>query len=109
VLFVSGVVCAAATVALDLGRPKASGGPARLGLACVWAGACAVAQWWVMPRIEQVRAAIAAPLDTLAADDPRRIAFGRLHGVSVALLGLAMIAALAVATLSAIAARPQRV
>ena len=55
--------------------------------------ACAVAQFVVAPRIERLRAEIGGPLEALAADDPRRAAFGRLHGISVAWLGVAMIAA----------------
>ncbi|HXT15434.1 MAG TPA: DUF4149 domain-containing protein [Gemmatimonadaceae bacterium] len=55
--------------------------------------ACAAAQVFVAPRIEAVRQAIGGPVDALSADDPRRIAFGRLHGESVAWLGLAMVAA----------------
>lgn len=55
---------------------------------------CGVAQLLVSPRIERVRAAIAGPVEQLDAADPRRLEFGRLHAVSVALLGVAMIAAL---------------
>ena len=55
--------------------------------------ACAVAQLIVAPRIEQIRAAIGGPIEGLPLDDARRIAFGRLHGVSVAWLGAAMLAA----------------
>ena len=41
-----------------------------------------------------VREAIGGPVDVLSADDPRRVQFGRLHGFSVLLLGVAMLAAL---------------
>jgi hypothetical protein len=34
------------------------------------------------------------PIDQIAADDPRRIVFSNLHGYSVNVLGLAMIASL---------------
>jgi hypothetical protein len=43
-----------------------------------------------------LRAEIAGPLEVLSADDPRRVVFGRLHGASVAWLGLAMIAAIVI-------------
>jgi len=49
----------------------------------------------VNPRIAALRAAAAVPIDQLAPMDPRRTMFGLLHGVSVALLGLAMLAAVA--------------
>lgn len=55
---------------------------------------CAVAQFFVGARIEKVREAVPGALDALAPDDPRRIAFGRLHAFSVAWLGVAILAAL---------------
>jgi len=41
-----------------------------------------------------LRAAMVLPIDQIAADDARRVAFNSLHGYSVNALGLAMIAAL---------------
>jgi len=61
--------------------------------ALVIAGASLVAQIVVAPRIEAVRVSVGGPIDALARDDARRVAFGRLHGASVALLGLAGLAA----------------
>ncbi len=55
---------------------------------------CAAAQVVVAPRIERVRSAIGGPVDALDRSDPRRQTFGRLHGASVALLGLGGVAAL---------------
>jgi hypothetical protein len=55
---------------------------------------CAAAQFLVSPRIERVRSAIAGPIEQLDPGDSRRLEFGRLHAVSVGLLGIAMIAAL---------------
>jgi len=54
---------------------------------------CAIAQWIVFPRIDRVRAQIPGPIESLPLDDARRVAFGRLHGISVGWLGLAMLAA----------------
>lgn len=54
---------------------------------------CAAAQFVVAPRIERVRASIHGPVEALALSDPRRIAFGRLHGASVIWLGVATIGA----------------
>jgi hypothetical protein len=62
--------------------------------------ACAVAQFVIARRIELLRAAIGPNLDALAPGDPRRAAFGKLHGLSVASLGLAMLAAAAVVALA---------
>jgi hypothetical protein len=63
--------------------------------------ASAVAQLVIGPRIERLRADIGGVLESLAADDPRRAAFGRLHGMSVAWMGLAMLAAAVAAFLIA--------
>ena len=45
-------------------------------------------------RIDQLRASIGGPIDAVDVTDSRRVEFGRLHGVSVGLLGVAMLAAL---------------
>ena len=58
-----------------------------LGLAVM--AACLAAQLLVAPRIARVRTEVAVPIDQLARGDARRVAFGRLHAVSVALLGAA--------------------
>lgn len=50
--------------------------------------ACALAQFWVAPEIARVRRA-AGVLQDLQPDDRRRLQFGRLHAMSVALLGIA--------------------
>ncbi|HKW48913.1 MAG TPA: DUF4149 domain-containing protein [Gemmatimonadaceae bacterium] len=92
VIFYAGVVIGSVIVILDLiGR---SGSWGRTAAGAVVALSCAVAQLVVGTRIEQLRLTMGGPLDALAMDDPRRIAFGRLHAVSVGWLGVAMIAAL---------------
>ncbi|MBA4071582.1 MAG: hypothetical protein C0497_07065 [Gemmatimonas sp.] len=77
----------------------------RSGLAVTAGGAAAVAAavalWVVNPRIAALRAAAVMPIDQLAASDPRRTLFGLWHGVSVALLGLAMLAIAALLVLLA--------
>ena len=52
----------------------------------------AVGHWIVAARMLLLRAAMGVPIDRVAADDPRRQAFSKLHGYSVALLSAAMIA-----------------
>ena len=60
--------------------------------------ACALAaQLGVAPRIQRLRAELGPDIEAVDANDPRRLAFGRLHALSVALLGGAMLAAAAVA------------
>jgi hypothetical protein len=53
-----------------------------------------VGHWVIAARMRALRAAMVLPIDQIAADDPRKLAFGALHGYSVNALGLAMIAAL---------------
>ena len=54
------------------------------------AAACAGDQLVVGRAIERVRGSIGGPVGELPANDPRRVAFGRLHGLSIAMLALAM-------------------
>jgi len=93
VLFWSGM--AVGVIGAALGGSIGGGWPARVS-ALVLASACAVAQVFIGPRIEAIRSAIGGAVDALDVADPRRQAFGRLHGVSVLCLGLAMLAALVV-------------
>ena len=61
---------------------------------------CLVAQLIVAPRIERIRVDAGKAIDELAPGDPRRGAFGRLHGTSVLLLGAAALAASAALVLT---------
>jgi hypothetical protein len=63
------------------------------GAAAAFAVACAVAQLVVAPRIESVRQTIGGAVDLLDPSDPRRVAFGRLHGFSVLWMGVGTLAA----------------
>lgn len=54
----------------------------------------ALGHWWIAARMRALRAAMELPIDQIAADDSRRIAFNALHGYSVKALGIAMIAGL---------------
>lgn len=93
VLFLTGMavgLIAAASAWIDRLRPLR---PVRVAAPGGMALACAAAQFLVAPRIATIRGAIGAAMDLLAADDPRRIAFGRLHALSVGYLAIAMLAA----------------
>lgn len=58
---------------------------------------CAAAELVVAPRIERARVAIGGPVESVPPSDPRRVAFGRLHAVSVLWLGVAVVGAATVA------------
>lgn len=93
VIFYSGIIVGAAVVALQILARGAWAWGAReiAGIAIVVA--CAAAQFVVSPRIARLRDEIGGPIESLPLDDARRLAFGRLHGISVAWLGVAMLAA----------------
>ena len=56
--------------------------------------ATGIGHWLIAARMRALRAAMELPIDQIAASDPRRIEFSSLHGYSVNVLGLAMIASL---------------
>jgi len=74
-------------------------------LECICLGVIAlttgVGHWFIAARMRALRAAMVLPIDQIAADDSRRIAFNSLHGYSVNALSLAMIAALVAMVLMA--------
>jgi uncharacterized protein DUF4149 len=91
-LFVSGMVVGLAIVAIEL-RWRRAGSRLRASAGGVMLAACAVAQFVLGGQIDRLRAVAGPPIGALRRDDPRRVAFGRLHALSVAALGAAMIAA----------------
>jgi hypothetical protein len=108
VIFYAGIVVAALDLIVDLRGSRHVG---RIATDAVMLLTCAAAQFLIAPRIERVRAAIPGPIEQLDPTDPQRLEFGRLHAVSVGLLGVAMIAALVAIvslTRSMIAARDSR-
>ena len=92
VVFIAGLVVALASLWLD-GGDHGRAIHVRRALLVAAALSCVAAQFAVAPRIERVRKEIDGPVEQLSRDDPRRLAFGRLHAASVAWLGLAMVAA----------------
>jgi ABC-type transport system involved in cytochrome bd biosynthesis fused ATPase/permease subunit len=85
-LFYAGLVIGLVMAIFDTARRRWAG--------LTMAGASAVAQFVVARRIDQLRATVSGAVDALPSTDPRQAAFARLHGLSVALFGVAMIAAL---------------
>jgi hypothetical protein len=64
-------------------RPKRFGW--RLAIATVMLAAAVASGWYVAGRIALLQGAIGVAPSSLAADDARRIAFGRLHALSTGL------------------------
>jgi uncharacterized membrane protein len=82
---------AAAIVLVSLGcmallgpRPRALG--LRLAITVAMLAAMLVSGLWVDRRVAAMRREIGAPVASLAPGDARRVAFGRLHGLSTTLL-----------------------
>lgn len=92
VLFWSGMLVGVAVAMLGRGQ---AGARASLVSGALLALASAVAELGIGPRIAALRSAVGGPMDALDPADPRRQAFGRLHGLSVACLGVGALAALA--------------
>lgn len=82
-----------AVVAL-IGWSEMDGRVGRTASAVLLAASCAVAQLGIAPRIAAIRRSVVGSMDALDPSDPRRQAFGRLHGLSVAWMGLGGVAAL---------------
>lgn len=92
VLFLSGLAMGVGAFVLAArGAPRAM--LRRIG-AAGWIAGCAVAQVVIGPKIAALRVAIGPSVDALPITDPLRVAFGRLHGLSVLSLGVAMLFAL---------------
>jgi hypothetical protein len=106
-LFIAGGVIAALCLLLDCSSAGALPLVRRTALAAIII-ACGIAQFGIAPRIARVRAQIDGPIEQLAREDPRRVAFGRLHAISVGWLGIAMLAAGTVIVLASISPRGRR-
>ena len=91
-LFVAGTVVGTLVLGLELRWPRERT-PVRMLAAGVILTTCAGAQLVVGSRMRHLRAEARAPISALAPADPRRVAFGRLHALSVGALGAAMLAA----------------
>lgn len=101
IIFYSGMAVGIAVIGLELSAHGSWSWRGREVPGAVGVLACAIAQLVVSPRIERLRSDIGGVIETLAPDDARRAAFGRLHGFSVAWLGLAMLALAAAAVMAA--------
>lgn len=87
ILFISGIVTGSLVVALSAGRSRL----ASLGGLLLLSGNAAASM--VEQRLHAMLVAMGAPIDAIAGTDPRRIAFGRLHGLSVLVLGVGVVGA----------------
>jgi putative copper export protein len=93
------IACAAALVEMA-GTPGP--GPARtlglkLALVAAMLGLALYSRFALSPEIRRVRAELGGEIDAVPREDPRRLAFGRLHGFSVlCLIGEIVLGAFAI-------------
>lgn len=88
---------------------RTAGASVRRGTAIaglVMLATCGLAQLWVAPEIDRLRAE-AGVLETRPPDDPLRQRFGRLHGMSVALLGIAWLGGATLLVMAILAPPPR--
>lgn len=93
IVFYLGIAVGGILIALQASSDRGAIRDVRALCGCLMVAACGVAHFIVGRRIDRLRADIGGSIESLAVDDARRVAFGRLHGISVAWLGLAMLAA----------------
>ena len=111
-LFIAGMVIGVLVAAVTSGAPSAgapsAGAPRWASASALLAAlACFVAQFWITPKLDRLRAEIGGPVDALPAGDARRVAFGLLHGYNVAGLGVAMVGAAVCLGFLLVAMRPR--
>lgn len=104
-VFLTGFAGGALLAAVAAQEPPSPGRRAQVLAAVAWGVTCGAAQFILAPRIRAIQDAIGGPVSALAADDPRRMVFGRLHGTILGIYMLAIISAAAVVMLAAPALR----
>lgn len=76
--------------------------------AAVMTGLTALSGLWLSPRIAEVHAALARPLEDLPTNDPMRVELGNLHTASEAILLVHVALAVALLLSAVIGASPRR-
>jgi Domain of unknown function (DUF4149) len=95
VTYVAGGALLASLFAMKVVGPRPVGFGIRAGIVSVMLAASLVAGTFVNTRIAGLRDEIGAPIASLAPEDPRRLAFGRLHTLSLSLMALGALGGLA--------------
>lgn len=86
VSYVAGAVMLASLFTMKLVGPRPPGFGARAAIVGAMLAASLLSGFVVDRRISALREAIGAPVASLAASDPRRVSFGRLHALSTLLM-----------------------
>ena len=67
----------------------------RVGIMAVMVTMMMVTGFWLIPQVDAIQAGVKGPVAELAATDPRRVEFNRLHGLSNILFSITAIGGLA--------------
>ena len=94
VSYLAAAVLLATLAGMKVIGPRPIGFGRRLLIVGTMLAASVAAAVIVDPAIARRRDALGVPVASLAPSDPRRIEFGRLHAVSTALLGIAVVGGL---------------
>ncbi len=92
--YAAGALLLSTLILMKVVGPRPPGFGARLVLVSAMLGVSLVTGFWVDPQIASMRASIGVPISTLMPDDARRVRFGRLHGLSTALMAVTTLAGL---------------
>ena len=84
VLFMGGIVLGAFVVVVHASTSRATG----IGGLVLLAGN--VVALMIEHRLHALLVSIGAPIDSISVTDPRRIAFGRMHGLSVLMMAIGL-------------------
>jgi hypothetical protein len=95
VTYVAGLTLVAGFAGMALLGPRPRAFAWRILTAGLMLTATLASGLWVDQRIRTMRAEVGVPISTLAHDDPRRVTFGRLHGLSTLLMGLTVVGGIA--------------
>jgi hypothetical protein len=87
VLFVSGILVGAVVIALNATALRVA---AVGGLLLLTGNAVALA---IESRLHALLVSLGGPIDSIALTDPRRVTFGRLHGLSVLMMAFGLLGA----------------
>jgi len=90
----AGIVLGASLVTMKLIGPRPVGYGARVMIVGLMLTASLVSGLVIDRRIADLRTTIGQPVSSLPAEDPRRVAFGRLHALSTSLMGIAVLGGL---------------
>ncbi|MBI1875171.1 MAG: DUF4149 domain-containing protein [Acidobacteria bacterium] len=90
----AGVVLLVSLTAMKFIGPRPAAFGLRAGIIMAMLALALVSGIWVTARINRLQQQIGVPASTLDESDPRRAAFGRLHGLSTTLMLINMIGGL---------------